>query len=88
LGGAKKQLLMQFLTEALLLSICSAVLGIVLGRSTASFLQPAFWQRTGFFFCAVSATGMDDDRVGVRLLVCWRAVIPRWYYLVLNHWMF
>ncbi len=43
LGGGKKQLLFQFLTEALLLSIFSAVLGFILGE----FLLPYFNQLSG-----------------------------------------
>jgi len=43
LGSAKNQLLVQFLTEALLLSIFSAILGIVLGR----ILLPFFNQLSG-----------------------------------------
>jgi putative ABC transport system permease protein len=50
LGGAKKQLLLQFLTEALLLSICSAILGIILGRLLIPFFNQLSGRELDFSF--------------------------------------
>jgi putative ABC transport system permease protein len=50
LGSAKKQLLMQFLTEALLLSIFSAILGIILGRILVPFFNQLSGRELNFSF--------------------------------------
>jgi putative ABC transport system permease protein len=50
LGGDKKQLVMQFLTEALLLSICSAILGVLLGRVLLPFFNRLSGRELDFSF--------------------------------------